>query len=177
MVDDSSCRLVLVDLADRELGFCEKLPCHQKGLLHRAFSVFLFDGNKVLMTQRSLCKYHSGGLWTNSCCSHPRVGEGLDEAVARRLYEELGISGVTCREAGHYCYRATFDNGIVEYEYDHIFVGDYAGPLALDPTEAMDARWVDAAQVACDVRKRPETFTAWLPGVLPIAFAAQAVRW
>lgn len=169
--------LILVDLADREVGTEQKLACHQNGHLHRAFSVFLFDGNRVLMQRRALGKYHSGGLWTNSCCSHPRAGESLAEAVPRRLEQELGVAGVACREAGVFCYRAVFPNGITEYEMDHVFVGEWAGTPTPDPAEVMDWRWEDAAEVAAALRKHPEFFTAWLPGALPIAFASADVRW
>lgn len=166
-------QLILVDLADRQIGSCGKLETHQRGLLHRAFSVFLFDGSRVLITRRALTKYHSGGLWTNTCCSHPRVGETLAEAVPRRLKEELGIVHAPCHEVGTYCYRATFPNGLVEYEIDHVFVGEWAGTCTPGPNEVMDLRWVEMKQVAHDLLVHPEVFTAWLPGVLPIAFAAR----
>ncbi len=169
--------LILVDLADREIGAEPKLACHLNGHLHRAFSVFLFDGNRVLMQRRALGKYHSGGLWTNSCCSHPRAGEKLTQAVPRRLEQELGVTGVACREAGVFCYRAAFPNGITEYEMDHVFVGKWAGAPAADPAEVMDWRWADAAEVAARLSAHPKEFTAWLPGALPLAFAAAGVRW
>lgn len=161
--------LVLVDPADNEVGTCSKLVAHERGLLHRAFSVLLFDGDRLLMTRRALGKYHSGGLWTNSCCSHPRAGETLDEAVPRRLAEELGIAEApVCREVGTYCYRAAFGNGLTEYELDHVLVGEWAGTCEPDPAEVMDWRWVDVAQVSRDVCEHPERFTAWFPGVLSL---------
>jgi isopentenyl-diphosphate delta-isomerase len=169
--------LILVDLADREIGTEPKLACHLNGHLHRAFSVFLFDGNRVLMQRRAPGKYHSGGLWTNSCCSHPRTGETLAQTVPRRLGQELGVTGVACREAGVFCYRAAFPNGITEYEMDHVFVGQWAGTPAPDPAEVMDWLWVDASEVAARLREHPEEFTAWLPGALPLAFAAAGVHW
>lgn len=165
-------QLILVDLADREVGSCGKLESHERGLLHRAFSVFLFDGDRVLMTRRALGKYHSGGLWTNTCCSHPRVGEMVAEAVPRRLAEELGITGATCREVGTYCYRAVFPNGLVEYEMDHVLVGEWAGTCQPDPMEVMDLRWADVDEVARDVAEHPERFTAWLPGVFHVALGS-----
>ncbi len=169
--------LILVDLADRQVGTEEKLACHLAGHLHRAFSVFLFDGDRLLLQRRALGKYHSGGLWTNSCCSHPRVGETLAQAVPRRLEQELGVTGVACREVGSFCYRAAFSNGITEYEMDHVFVGEWSGSPNPDPEEVMDWRWENAAQVAAGVREHPEAFTAWFPTALPMALAAAGVRW
>ena len=118
--------LILVDPDDREIGFGEKTDVHRRGLLHRAFSVFLFDGDRVLIQQRAAGKYHSAGLWANTCCSHPRAGQGLTEAVVQRLEEECGIRGAKIREAGCFLYRASFPNGLTEYEYDHVKTG-YAG--------------------------------------------------
>lgn len=166
-------QLVLVDLLDRPLGSCGKLEAHERGLLHRAFSVLLLDGDRLLMTRRALGKYHSAGLWTNTCCSHPRVGETLDEAVPRRLAEELGIADPpTCREVGTYCYRASFPNGLTEYELDHVLVGEWSGRCRPDPAEVMDVRWVPVEQVVRDVTERSERFTAWLPGVLHVALGS-----
>lgn len=170
--DNSSDQLVLVDLADREIGTCGKLEAHQRGLLHRAFSVFLLDGDRALMTRRAMGKYHSGGLWTNTCCSHPRAGETLSEAVPRRLREELGIIGAgDVHEVGTYCYRACFDNGLIEYEMDHVFIATWSGDCTPDPAEVMDARWIGMDEVAARLLAHPERFTAWFPGVFQIAYA------
>lgn len=169
MPGSDSEQIVLVDLSDRAIGSCGKLEAHEQGLLHRAFSVLLTDGDRVLMTRRAQGKYHSGGLWTNTCCSHPRVGETVGEAVPRRLREELGIRGATCHEVGTYCYRAAFTNGLVEYELDHVLVGEWTGECRPNPTEVMDLRWVPLGQVMRDVREHPQRFTAWLPGVLNVA--------
>lgn len=161
-------QLILVDLADRQVGTEEKLACHVNGHLHRAFSVFLFDGDRLLMQRRALGKYHSGGLWTNSCCSHPRAGETLAQAVPRRLAQELGVAGATCREVGTYCYRAVFPNGITEYEMDHVFVGEWSGAPDPDPEEVMDWRWENVAAVTAEVEAQPQRFTAWFPGTLAL---------
>lgn len=180
----ASDQLILVDLADREVGRDNKLDVHQRGLLHRAFSVFLLDGDRLLLQRRALGKYHSGGLWTNSCCSHPRAGETLAEAVPRRLAQELGVTGVTCREVGSFVYRATFANGLTEYEFDHVLVGEWGGasdsaglkpdPVGLkpDPAEVMDWRWVRLDELARDVAERPERYTAWLPEVLRLVLVS-----
>lgn len=150
---------------------------HERGLLHRAFSVVLWreapQGPEILMQRRAFGKYHSGGLWTNSCCSHPRVGEQLGDAVLRRLEEELGadLSAMASSpvEVGSFVYRATFAHGIAEFEYDHVFVAKYAGTLTPDPEEIAETAWLDAASVMQDVMARPERYTAWLPGVLALA--------
>ncbi len=166
-------QLILVDLADRQVGTGEKLDVHLRGQLHRAFSVFLFDGDRLLMQRRALGKYHSGGLWTNTCCSHPRAGEGLEEAVPRRLAQELGIAGAECREVGAFCYRAAFANGITEFEWDHVFVGEWAGAPDPDPAEVMGWRWMDVVEVEEWLLARPQELTAWFPTALPIALAGR----
>lgn len=167
-------QLVLVDLLDRPLGSCGKLEVHKRGLLHRAFSVLLFDDDGLLMTRRAPGKYHSGGLWTNTCCSHPRVGETLEESVTRRLEEELGIvEPPVCHEVGTYCYRASFPNGLTEYELDHVLVGEWSGTCRPDADEVMDWRWVTTKQVMRDVCEHPERFTAWFPGVLHVALGGR----
>ncbi len=188
-------RLILVDFADREVGTGEKLDVHRRSQLHRAFSVFLLDGDRLLLQRRALGKYHSGGLWTNSCCSHPRAGETLAEAVSRRLAQELGVSGVDCNEVGSFVYRAAFANGITEYEYDHVLVGEWAGAsdpgpalnpalasdpdpdpaftLNPDPAEVMDWRWVVLNDLSRDVAEHPDRYTAWLPEALRLVLASR----
>lgn len=170
-------QLVLVDLLDCEVGFASKHEVHERGLLHRAFSVILWrkgtQGIEILMQRRAAGKYHSGGLWTNSCCSHPRAGEQLGDAVMRRLCEELGLDPAglvgTPHEVGTYVYRAVFENGIIEYEYDHVFVANYMGVVAPDPAEASEVVWEALPVVAQDVAARPERYSAWFPGVLALA--------
>lgn len=170
-------QLVLVDLLDQEVGVAPKQEVHERGLLHRAFSVLLWregaQGTELLLQRRARGKYHSGGLWTNSCCSHPRAGERLCDAVTRRLREELGTrpAGFVAPpcEVGTYVYRATFGNGITEYEYDHVFVAKYVGGVAPDPTEASAVAWEALSAVEKDVANHPERYTAWFPGVLALA--------
>lgn len=168
--------LVLVDGLDREIGTASKLEAHTKGLLHRAFSVVLArtgnDGPQLLLAQRAAGKYHSAGLWANSCCSHPRAGEALVDAAYRRVREELGVEAVRLREVGSFAYRAVFDNGLSEYEYDHVLVGSCAGDLAPDPHEVGGLRWVGLDQLAQELASQPERFAAWAPMVLTIASAA-----
>jgi isopentenyl-diphosphate delta-isomerase len=138
--------LILVDGLDREVGAATKLQAHVNGVLHRAFSVVLVrdgeEGPEILLAKRSLLKYHSGGLWANSCCSHPRVGEDVVEAAYRRVPEELGCEAADLREVCAFVYRAEFDNGLCEYEYDHVIVGRCEGTIDPDPAEASEVRHI-----------------------------------
>jgi isopentenyl-diphosphate delta-isomerase len=156
-------RVVLVDRDDREVGTEEKLRAHQTGVLHRAFSVFVMDDqDRVLLQQRAAGKYHSGGLWTNTCCGHPRPGESVRRAAERRLQEEMGID-VDLAPSGRFLYRANLENGLVEHELDHVFVGRFDGAPSPDPGEAADWRWESRPQLEAAVAAHPERFTAWLP--------------
>ncbi|MGX8773806.1 MAG: isopentenyl-diphosphate Delta-isomerase [Bacillota bacterium] len=186
-------QLILVDEQDRETGSCGKMEAHEKGLLHRAFSIFIFrralldnpDGtrtfhNQLLIQQRAAGKYHSAGLWANSCCSHPRQGESLEEAAARRLTQETGYTtgdlesaeSGPLEEKGAFLYRAEFDNGLTEHEFDHVFVGwlakDRLDRLPLpDPEEASEMKFADVEEIMADVLKNPGRYAAWfLPALL-----------
>ena len=183
-------QLILVDEQDRETGRVGKLEAHEKGLLHRAFSIFVFrrilvdepDGTRtfhiqLLIQQRAEGKYHSGGLWANSCCSHPRAGEELLEAAARRLPEETGytvddLEGGALEEKGAFVYTADFDNGLTEHEFDHVLIG-WLGKERLDkepapdPREASCMEFADVTAVMEDVLKKPGKYAAWfLPALL-----------
>ena len=165
--------LVLVDGLDREVGSATKWQAHAKGLLHRAFSVVLVrdggHGPELLLSRRAAGKYHSAGLWANSCCSHPRWGEHLKQAAYRRVREELGCKAVGLREIGAFVYRAEFENGLVEHEYDHVFLGCCEGEPAPDASEVAEVRWVGVDLLAAELAARPEAFSAWAPMVLSIA--------
>ena len=167
--------LILVDGLDRPTGEATKWQAHVKGLLHRAFSVVLTrdgaDGPEFLLAKRSLMKYHSGGLWANSCCSHPRVGEQVIDAAYRRVREELGCEALDLREIGAFVYRAEFDNGLVEHECDHVLVGRCAGEIDPDPAEASEVRWIDFESLAAELAEQPKHFAAWVPIVLTLAMA------
>ncbi len=152
--------LTLVDTRDRALSPCEKGEAHASPQLHRAFSVFLHNGSALLLQQRSRSKYHSGGLWTNACCSHPRWGETLAEAVPRRMAEELGCA-VPVEERFSFLYCAHFENGLWEYEYDHVFTGLCTATPAFDPNEAEAVRWVSFSQLRRELVEEPTQFTAW----------------
>ncbi|MEZ3467996.1 MAG: isopentenyl-diphosphate Delta-isomerase [Schaedlerella sp.] len=136
------------------------LTAAKNSCLYRAFSVFVYRGNKMLLQKRSAEKYHSGGLWTNACCSHPRQGEELSEAVERRLKEELGVR-MPVEELYSFVYRAQFENGLTEYEYDHVFLGEYDGEIRLNEEEASEIQWMDMDELAEDLWKNPEKYTAW----------------
>ena len=155
-------RVVLVDVADVEIGTMSKSRAHREGRLHRAFSIFIFNKEgRLLLQRRADGKYHSGGLWTNSCCSHPRPGESLAMATKRRLKEELGISSALSPEFT-FTYRADVGPGLVEHEYDHVFFGTYDGPVRPVAAEVSEVRWMRMNDLADDLRTSPANYTAWL---------------
>ena len=164
--------LILVDGFDREIGSVTKIQAHMDGSLHRAFSVVLVregaHGHELLLAKRSMPKYHSGGLWANSCCSHPRVGEAVIDAAYRRVPEELGCEALDLRELCAFVYRAEVDNGLVEHEYDHVLVGSCKGEIAPNPAEASEARWVGFDELAAELAGEPKKFAAWVPIVLTL---------
>lgn len=155
-------QVILVDENDREVGVMEKLEAHQKGVLHRAFSVLLFNSKSELLLQRRAAhKYHSGGLWTNTCCSHPSPGETLKDAAKRRLKEELNIEIADLEIINHILYKVEFENGLTEHEYDYILRGKWEYDPVLNPEEADQFRWISLAQLSEEVNKEPDKFTYW----------------
>ena len=142
----------------------EKLAVHQRGLKHLAVSVFVLSGSSVLIQRRALSKYHTPGLWANTCCTHPRWGEATEPCAVRRLREELGITGLALRPAGHVTYRAEVGNGLIEHEEVDIFVAEAAMtlPVVINPDEVCDTRWVDLADLTAETRATPARFTPWL---------------
>ncbi|MEO7040991.1 MAG: isopentenyl-diphosphate Delta-isomerase [Gemmatimonadaceae bacterium] len=168
-------RVVIVDECDQALGCVEKLLAHRTGLLHRAFSVVILNQRgEMLLQRRALSKYHSGGLWSNACCGHPRLGEGTIEAGERRLQEELGIS-CTLRETGSFVYTANLDGSLVEHEYDHVLLGSTDANPVPDPLEAMAWRWMDVRHLTREMSINPSHFTAWFPMVLAVVRDALTV--
>jgi isopentenyl-diphosphate delta-isomerase len=160
--------VIVVSEQDEELYLEEKLAAHQKGLLHRAFSIFIFrsDG-KMLIHQRAFSKYHSGGLWTNACCSHPRKGETVEQAAHRRLFEELGFD-CPLKELFTFTYFAELDHNLKEHEFDHVLVGTYDGPVdTYNPEEVAAIRFVDMTELLLEVKLHPERFTSWFLIALP----------
>lgn len=153
--------VVLVNEKDEALGTMEKMAAHQQALLHRAFSIFVFNNNgDLLMQQRAFSKYHSGGLWTNTCCSHPRPGEQVRAAASRRLQEELGFT-ISLSKAFDFTYKAAFDNGLTEHEFDHVFIGIYEGPVHLNPEEVAAYSFMTEKELEEQIQETPERFTAW----------------
>ena len=153
--------IVLVDADDVPQGVAPKIEVHQRGLKHRAISVLVRNhSGDMLVHRRSAAKYHSGGLWTNACCSHPRPGEAADMAARRRLGEEMGIDIVLAPLfTAHY--RAAVSNGYIEDEVVHVFGGVYDGPVSPDPTEVAEWKWMALRDLAADLAGRPDLYTIW----------------
>jgi len=153
--------VILVNDKDEQIGLMPKLEAHEKALLHRAFSVFIFNKNNELMLQkRALDKYHSPGLWTNTCCSHQREGESNLEAGKRRLQEEMGFTTVL-KETISFIYKAPFDNGLTEHEFDHILVGNFNGIPNINSSEVADWKWMPIEDVKNDITNNPSIYTEW----------------
>ncbi|MBX7065945.1 MAG: isopentenyl-diphosphate Delta-isomerase [Parachlamydiales bacterium] len=161
--------VILVDREDNQIGTGEKMAVHLEGKLHRAFSVFIFNREgKMLLQQRAFSKYHSGGLWTNTCCSHPRPGEKVETAAHRRLMEEMGIA-CSLEKVFDFIYEAKLDHGLTEHEFDHVFFGYFDGDPILNPEEASAFRWIDREALAAEIESHPEQFTVWFKKVVSLA--------
>ena len=153
--------VILVDEKDNQVGLMPKLEAHQKGLLHRAFSVFIFNSDyKLLLQKRASSKYHSGGLWTNTCCSHPRDGEETIDAANRRLNEEMGIK-TSLRKVFDFIYTAELDNNLIENEFDHVLYGVYDIDPILNKEEAEDFKWIDMETLKNDIENNTDQYTVW----------------
>jgi isopentenyl-diphosphate Delta-isomerase len=159
--------VILVDVNDTQTGIMEKMEAHEKGLLHRAFSVFIFNSRgEMLLQQRAMNKYHSGGLWTNACCSHPFPGEETSAAALRRLKEELGFE-TPIEKVSDFVYKSDFDNGLTEYEFDHVFAGEYEGRIDMNKEEAMDFCYKDLQEIRQNLQTHPSKYTAWFHLAFP----------
>lgn len=153
--------MILVDEQNNEVGTMGKLAAHIEGKLHRAISVFVFNPKGELMLQkRARAKYHSGGLWSNTCCSHPVPREDSEAAACRRLQEEMGFS-CNLKEVHQFIYRKEFGNGLTEHEYDQVFVGIYNGEAKINSEEAEDWTWMSIFDLRDDIKKKPEAYTYW----------------
>ncbi len=153
--------VILVDQHDNPIGTMPKMEAHQKAQLHRAFSVFILnDNNEIMLQQRAQHKYHSPLLWTNTCCSHQRVGETNIEAGKRRLFEEMGFV-TELRELFHFIYKAPFDNGLTEHELDHVMIGYYNDFPNINPEEVASWKWMAIADVKDDMANNPGKYTVW----------------
>ena len=164
--------VILVDFQDRPLGTMEKMAAHRAQKLHRAFSVFLYQGNRLLLQRRACHKYHCGGLWTNTCCSHPAPGESVLEAAGRRLKEEVGITAPPLEEIDVFFYRCPFADGITEFECDHVLLGEYTGEFTPNPEEIEQMAWVELEQLEEAMLAHPEAFTPWFLICAPKVMAA-----
>ena len=154
-------QVILVNEQDEQIGLMPKMEAHEKGVLHRAFSVFVFNNNnEMMLQQRASHKYHSPDLWTNTCCSHQREGESNIEAGTRRLEEEMGFT-TKLKETTSFIYKAPFDNGLTEHELDHILVGHYNEAPVINPDEVKAYKWMKTEDVKQDIDLKPEHYTAW----------------
>ncbi|MFY8129126.1 MAG: isopentenyl-diphosphate Delta-isomerase [Chitinophagaceae bacterium] len=159
--------VILVNEFDEQVGVMEKLEAHQQPILHRAFSVFIFNSKgEMLLQKRAATKYHSANLWTNACCSHPRPYETVQIAAERRLKEEMGFSTLV-KPAFTFTYQAAFDNGLYEYEFDHVFIGKYDGDLSLNNEEVQDYTYQSLQAIEELIQSKPEIFTAWFKIAFP----------
>lgn len=159
--------MVLVDEQDRALGVAEKLHAHREGLLHRAFSIYIFNSrNELLLQKRSAGKYHAAGLWTNTCCGHPLPDEGIEHAAHRRLVEEMGFDCLL--EKKFECrYETPVGNGMIENEYLHVFFGWHEGRVAINEQEAEDFKHVPVRELEQQIGKSPQQYTPWFRIILP----------
>lgn len=155
-------QVVLVDADDRPVGIGGKQSVHVDGALHRAFSIFVFNrAGELLLQRRAGSKYHSAGLWTNTCCGHPRPSESLEAAAARRLQEEMGFA-CELERAFQFRYRAQLDNGLIEHEIDHVFLGRSDAEPRPNPEEVSDYSWRSPAHLSDDLARHPERYSYWL---------------
>jgi isopentenyl-diphosphate delta-isomerase len=160
-------QVILVNEQDQPLGLMDKLEAHQKGILHRAFSVFLFDKKgRMLLQQRSAEKYHGALLWTNACCSHPHENENIEKAAVRRMQEELGVIA-TLKKIFCFTYHAAVENELIEHEYDHVFAGEYEGPIFPNPQEVAAYKYREMDQIRSELQTSPQGFTSWFRIAFP----------
>ena len=157
--------IILVDQKDNQMGIGEKMKVHYQGKLHRAFSIFLFNSKgKMLIQQRARTKYHSPGLWSNTCCSHPKPGETLSQATKRRLREEMGIE-CGLQEVFSFIYRAQLGD-LIEHEFDHVFTGSFDREPKLNKEEARAYKWISPMELKKDIKECPEKYTYWFRIIL-----------
>ena len=160
-------QVILVNEKDEAIGSVEKIEAHRKGLLHRAFSIFIFNSKgEMLLQQRAFHKYHSGGLWSNACCSHPRPDEETKKASLRRLKEELGIE-TSLEKIFDFLYKTSFENGLIEYEFDHVFAGEYEGGININPEEVTGYCYKTLTEIKASLQTDPKKYTAWFHLAFP----------
>jgi isopentenyl-diphosphate Delta-isomerase len=160
-------QVILVDDQDNPIGLMEKLEVHEKAILHRAFSVFIFNHQgELLLQQRALSKYHSAGLWTNTCCSHPRPNETTKAAANRRLLEEMGFE-TSLEKVFDFIYLANFDNGLTEHEFDHVFIGFYEGTILPNTAEVNSFKYISLEEIDTQLINTPDKYTEWFKIAYP----------
>jgi isopentenyl-diphosphate Delta-isomerase len=160
-------QVILVNELDEPVGIMEKMQAHEVAVLHRAFSVFIFNASgEMLLQQRASTKYHSAGLWTNACCSHPRPAENTLAAAHRRLLEELGFD-TPLTKIFHFTYKADFSNGLVEHEFDHVFAGQYSGSITANTDEVSNYGYYQMQHIDHELKLNPEKYTAWFHVAFP----------
>jgi isopentenyl-diphosphate delta-isomerase len=158
--------IVLVNENDENIGSIGKLEAHQKGLLHRAFSIIVWNNqNQILIHQRAFGKYHSEGLWTNTCCSHPKMGETVIEAAHRRLKEEMGFD-CQLEQKFHFIYKVKLENQLIENELDHVLIGEFNENPSPNPDEVHDYRWISLPELKKEIDEKPTTFTFWFKEII-----------
>lgn len=159
--------VILVNEKDEPIGTMEKIEAHRKAVLHRAFSVFIFNSKgEMLLQQRALKKYHSAGLWTNACCSHPVPGEATPDAAHRRLQEELGFN-TSLEKIFDFTYQTAFDNGLIEHEFDHVFAGVYEQRITPNPEEVNDVCYKTLDDIQQSLQTHPQKYTSWFHIAFP----------
>lgn len=160
--------VILVDEQDREIGEAEKMQTHKLGLLHRAFSVLIYNTKgEMLLQQRAETKYHSGGLWSNACCGHPRPGEKIEDAARRRLKEELGFN-CSLKFSFKFIYKASFENSLKEHELDHVFTGIYDSEVLHDKNEVQAYRWVTMENLKNEIIENHSSFSVWFQKIIAV---------
>jgi len=168
MITTPIAEVILVNENDEVIGSMEKIEAHQKALLHRAFSIFIFnEKGEMLLQQRASNKYHSPNLWTNACCSHPMPGEITIDAAHRRLMEEMGFDS-HLDFAFSFTYKAEFDNGLVEHEFDHVFIGKFNGAIDTNPNEVKDFCFMSVQAIADSLQNHQHKYTAWFKIAFPL---------
>jgi isopentenyl-diphosphate delta-isomerase len=154
-------QVILVDKNDTPKGIMDKMEAHRKGELHRAFSIFIFNSKReMLLQKRAMNKYHSGGLWTNACCSHPQPRENMLEAAQKRLQEEMGFT-CSLENAFHFIYKAELENGLTEHELDYVLIGHYNGEPKINTQEVADWKYMPVDEIQQSIKLHPEQFAAW----------------
>jgi isopentenyl-diphosphate delta-isomerase len=161
-------QVILVDTNDKEIGIGEKMSVHRQGILHRAFSIFVLnEKNEMLLQQRALTKYHSPGLWSNTCCSHPMPNETLEQAVTRRLHEEMGFS-CPIQKVFHFIYKEHLDNDLIEHEFDHVFLGIHrSADIHINQQEVANYGYFSIDAINTWLQKTPDEFTCWFRIAFP----------